>query len=379
MAVYSLVETDGQLEKLCRELTGSNELALDLEADSLHHYREKVCLVQLSSRDKTWVIDPLKITSLAPLGNLVAKPSLLAVFHGGDYDIRSLHRDFGITVARMFDTMIAAQFLGETEFGLAALLKAHFGVELDKRFQKADWSRRPLTPEMADYASEDTVHLLPLADLLTGRLKELGRQCWVEEECALVAGNRMTEKSGTPLFMNCKGAGKLDRRGLAVLEELLQFRDQQARAADRPPFKIISSESLLYIAEKKTDQVQNLNKVPGITPRLVERYGAKLISAVNRAMSLPGEELPVYPRSRIEQSAGSKKRLALLKSWREERSKSVGLSSGLFAPNWLLERIAEHSPDSVEKLQEIPGVRRWQAGLWGEEAVSILVKERLAT
>lgn len=372
---YTVIEQNHQLAQLCTELAKETELALDLEADSMHHYREKVCLLQLSNRSGNWLIDPLQVTDLTPLGGLLAQPGLRTVLHGGDYDIRSLHRDFGIVVQQMFDTMVAAQFTGATEFGLAALLREHFGIELDKRFQKADWSKRPLTAEMADYAAHDTAHLLELADRLNERLEQLGRRTWVAEECALLVGNRVTEKGNGPLFLNCKGAGKLRPRNLAVLEALLQFRDQQAREVDRPAFKVMPAEALLKIAELVPAAVRDMNGITGLTPRLLGRYGDQLLVAVRQGLKVADAELPRFPRGKGEPNPGIKTRIARLKAWREELSNRMELASGLLAPNWLLERVAEQQPTTVEQLGTIPGIRQWQIGVWGTEMVKILAKE----
>lgn len=374
MPGYTLIECERNLSEVCHGLRDEPELALDLEADSLHHYREKVCLLQLSTRSATWLIDPLLVNDLAPLGSLLADPERLIVFHGGDYDIRSLHRDFGISVGRMYDTMIAAQFIGLTEFGLAALLRSHFGVELDKRFQKADWSQRPLTADMANYAAHDTAHLLQLADSLRAKVEELGRSGWVAEECALVAANRMVDKGEGPLFLHCKGAGKLQRRNLAILEQLLQLRDSQARQLDRPPFKVMSSESLLVIAERQLRTVHEMSEVQGLTPRVLNRYGGLLEAAVQRGLELPEGQLPRFPRSKGEPNPGIKARIAQLKKWREQLSAELQLATGLVAPNWLLERIAEQRPDSIEQLAAVPGIRRWQLALWGATLVQLLAQ-----
>lgn len=375
MVEFTLIETNRQLALVCESLRTETELALDLEADSLHHYREKVCLIQLSNRADTWLIDPLLVQDIGPLALLLSNPSLMTIFHGGDYDIRSLHRDFGITVANMFDTMIAAQFAGSTEFGLAALLRSNFGIELDKRFQKADWSKRPLTPEMADYAAHDTAHLLQLADLLREALQRLGRSTWVAEECALIVANRMAEKGDEPLFMRCKGAGKLQRRSLAILEELLQLRDLQSRELDRPPFKVMPAEALLALAEKEPESLHEMQGIAGLSPKLLERYGKLLLEAVQRGKAVPEERLPCYPRNSGETSPGIKTRMSLLKRWRDEFSTSLKLSPGLIAPNWLLERIAEQRPATMEQLAAVQGIRRWQTEVWGDAILSILAKE----
>ena len=264
--------------------------------DSLHHYQEKVCLIQVSTRNESWLIDPLALKDLSPLAAPLGDPGILVVMHGADYDIRSLHRDFGIEVQNLFDTMLASRFLGITEFGLAALLKARFGIELNKKYQKADWSKRPLSPEMSAYAAADTSDLLPLYDQLNAELVEKGRLEWLKEECALLCQARVTEKEG-PLFLSCKGAGKLKGRSLAVLEELLQLRDRQARELDRPPFKVISAETLLEAAEKKPRTLADLSGIKGMTPGQVQRFGERLLAAVSAGLALPEDELPRFPAS----------------------------------------------------------------------------------
>jgi ribonuclease D len=292
--------------------------------------------------------------------------------HGADYDIRSLHRDFGIEVHNLFDTMLASRFLGLKEFGLAALLKSRFGIELNKKYQKADWSKRPLSPEMSAYAAADTSDLLPLYDQLNAELIEKGRLQWLEEECRLVCQARVTEKDG-PLFISCKGAGKIKGRSLAVLEELLQLRDLQARELDRPPFKVISVETLLEIAEKKPRTFSDLSGIKGMTPGQIHRFGDRILSSVTVALVLPEEDLPRFPRQRREEPTdGSKERLKQLKSWREQHSSVQGLEPGVVAPNWLLEAVADAHPTSTEELDSIAGMREWQKGLYGHELLQEL-------
>ena len=348
---------------LCRQ----TEFAVDLEMDSLHHYQEKVCLIQVSTRTESWLIDPLALKDLSPLAEPLGDPRILIVMHGADYDIRSLHRDFGIEVRNLFDTMLASRFLGITEFGLAALLKTRFGIELNKKYQKADWSKRPLSPEMSAYAAADTSDLLPLYDQLSAELIEKGRLQWLVEECRLVCQARVSEKEG-PLFLSCKGAGKLKGRTLAVLEELLQLRDHQARELDRPPFKVISAETLQEAAEKKPRTLNDLSCIKGMTPGQIQRFGDRILKAVSIALALPEEELPRFPRlRRDEPTDGSKERLKRLKSWRDQHSSLQGLDPGVVAPNWLLEAVADVHPASIAELDGIAGMRVWQKKLYGQE------------
>lgn len=370
-AACEIITDVRRLSEVAFLLGRETEVAVDLEMDSLHHYREKVCLIQVSTRSESWLIDPLALKDLSPLAAPLADPRILTVLHGADYDIRSLHRDFGIEVESLFDTMIAARFLGIAEFGLAALLKARFAVELNKKYQKADWSRRPLSAEMCDYAMADTAYLLPLHDQIRDELEQKGRLSWLEEECRLVCRARVTEKEG-PLFLSCKGAGRLKGRALAILEELLRLRDRQARELDRPPFKVISAETLLDVAEKRPRNLNELAEIKGMTPGQIHRHGEGILAAISTALALPEDELPRFPRKlREEPTDGAKESLKRLKRWREQKSASLGLESGVVAPNWLLEGIADAQPASVAALDGIAGMREWQKQLYGEEIVAV--------
>ncbi|MDD3295322.1 MAG: ribonuclease D, partial [Geobacteraceae bacterium] len=217
-----MIDNSKDLDRLVGRLSGEKVLAFDLEADSLHHYREKVCLIQIATEKAIFLVDPLAVTDISSLGLLLSDPGIRKVFHGADYDIRSLHRDFSLEVRNLFDTMIACQLLGEKEVGLAAALKKRFGVELDKRYQKADWSKRPLDPGMIAYAAGDTSLLVALYRQLEAELAEKGRLAWAEEESDLLSEVRAADREGEPLFYRFKGASKMEPRTLAVLEELLR-------------------------------------------------------------------------------------------------------------------------------------------------------------
>jgi len=353
-------------------ISQETDVAFDLEMDSLHHYQEKVCLIQISTRSENWLLDPLALKDLSPLVAAFSNPDIVTVMHGADYDIRSLHRDFGIEVHNLFDTMIASRFLGITDFGLAALLKARFGKELNKKYQKADWSKRPLSAEMCDYAVADTADLLSLYDQLRGELVEKGRLSWLEEECQLVCQARVSEKEG-PLFISCKGAGKLKGRSLAILEVLLQLRNQQARDQDRPPFKIMSTETLLEITEKRPRNLNEMTSIKGMTPSQIQRYGDRIVTAIATGLALPEDELPHLPRLQREEPAdGTKERIKCLKSWRQEQSRKLGLEPGVLAPNWLLEGIADANPTDIGALDGIAGMRKWQKSLYGQDLLAEL-------
>lgn len=367
-----IITTAPRLAEVADILSQQTEIAVDLEMDSLHHYREKVCLMQVSTRQQSWLIDPLALTSLAPLAAPLNNPEIVVVMHGSDYDIRSLHRDFGIEVTNLFDTMIAARFLGIAEFGLAALLRARFGIELDKKYQKADWSKRPLSREMCAYATADTSDLLALYDQFRAELEQKSRLAWLEEEGRVVCQARVTEKEG-PLFLYCKGAGKLRGHTLAVLEELLQMRARQSELLDRPPFKVLSADTLIDVAENRPQTLYELSLFKGMTPGQLQRHGAGIMSAIERGMATPESKLPRFPRSaKKEVPERVKERLKNLKTWRERYSHELGLDPGVLAPNWLLEAIADTENATQEEQDCIPGMRAWQKQLFGGDLARIL-------
>ena len=211
----------------------------------MYHFKEKVCLIQIAAENNNVVIDPLAVKDLSPLKPIFKRRDICKIFHGADYDVRSLYRDFSITIRNLFDTELASRFLGLPETGLEAVLKKRFDVTLDKKFQRKDWSRRPLPPEMIACAAEDARYLLPLAQSLKAELENKNRLGWVYEECEHLSKVRPITANNQPLYINFKGAGKLDPRSLAVLESLLHFRRQMARRKDKPLFRIFSNRSLL--------------------------------------------------------------------------------------------------------------------------------------
>lgn len=370
MTAAAMITTPAALAALADRLRQVPLLACDLEADSLHRYREKVCLLQFSTPGYSAIVDTLAVPDLTPLTPVMADPAIRKIFHGADYDIRSLHRDFGIAVHNLFDTMIACQFLGEKEVGLAALLKRRFGVELDKRFQKADWGRRPLSPEMVRYAVEDTSLLIGLYGQLESELKAKGRLAWVEEECAVLQGVRVGQREAGPFFLRFKGAARMEPRALAVLEELLRYRDEQAQRQDRPPFKVLGGDSLLDLAEKRPRTLEELAAIRGVSDKLLQRLGSGLLKAVARGCALPSAHLPRYPISpRPQRDPRLEGRLKRLKGWRERMAKELAIDPGILANNALLETLAAMA-DGSPLTPAIP--REWQRQLFGAEVERLL-------
>ena len=359
----------GLVERLAREPL----LAVDLEADSLHHYQEKVCLIQISTPIESVILDPLAIPDLSPLAPILADPAIRKVFHGADYDIRSLYRDFGIEVNNLFDTMIACQFLGEKEVGLAAVLFKRFGAELDKRYQKADWSKRPLSDEMIEYAVRDTSLLIELYRQLTEELHDKGRLAWVEEESALLTAVRAGSRDAGPLFLRFKGAAKMDPRTIAVLEELLRFRDNLAKARNLPPFKILGSDTLRQLAQVKPRRPGDLEGIAGLTAKLNNRYGREILEATARGLSLPPDQLPTYPHpQRFVKDRLKGERLKRLKLWREAKARKLGIEAGVLVNNSMLESVAASASHGKEGIAVVPAMKQWQKEVFGEELMRLV-------
>ena len=355
-----ILTTSAQVAELAAELGRETAIAVDLEADSMHCYQEKVCLLQFSTPSRTVLLDPLAGADLSPLRAVLANPAIRKIFHAADYDIRCLFRDFGIEIRGLFDTMISCQFLGEEKVGLADVLGKYFGVQLDKQFQRADWAQRPLSPGMIRYAAEDTRHLHGLVELLQGKLLEKGRLEWVAEEFELLEKVRHSENSG-PMFLRLKGAGTLDRRALAVAEALLQWRDGEARRRDCPPFKVLGTEPLLALASRQPQDASALVGIVGLPTRLAERYGRDLLSAVASALAVPEADLPRYPRSeRPLRDPEVDARTTRLKEWRKAKAVELQIDAGVLINNALLEELARSQPRSAAALATVPGLKRWQ-------------------
>jgi ribonuclease D len=369
-----ILTTDTQVSTFAKKLAAETVIAVDLEADALHNYREKICLIQISTLQRTVLIDPLAVSNLDPLKPIFASPAITKIFHAADYDLRSLKRDYDLNVYGLFDTMISAQFLGEERIGLADLLQKYFAIQLDKKFQKADWSMRPLPAEMVNYAAADTCDLHRLKDLLSDRLESLQRMSWVKEECALLEEVRFAENNG-PLCLRFKGAGTLSRRELGVLENLLQWREGEGLRLNRPVYKVLGNKPLMELARRMPQAQAGMRGIEGLSPRLIERYGKAVLAAIAKGKKIPEDELPLYPRlPRKQKDPASEDRLKVLKKWREKVAKQYVLDPGVLINNAALESVAQAKPTSFAELENVSGLKNWQKEELGEGLLRALGK-----
>jgi ribonuclease D len=368
------IRTTRELADLAGTLAHCRVVALDTESDSLYHHFEKVCLVQIATDGGDAVlVDSLAVRDLSPLGPVVADPGIVKVLHGADYDVTTLKRDFGFSFASLFDTMIAARFLGMPGIGLAAVAKAELGVTLSKANQKDDWSRRPLTPQQEAYAQADVEHLVALRERLVARLESLGRRAWVEEECEVVAALEPRVRERSPdAYLSIKGARRLKPRQLAALRELHSWREDQAEKSDRPAFKILGNEVLRKLAERGPRSRAELRHVPGVLPRL-RGQADDILATLRRAAELPDAELPVIPRTkRPAVSPAQILRGAHLKEWRNRRAAELKVEGAVVLPQRLIDRLAEAGPRDTASLRRVEGLRRWRLEAFGDEILAAL-------
>ncbi|HEY5777155.1 MAG TPA: ribonuclease D [Terrimicrobiaceae bacterium] len=337
------------LADLIAKLTPLARIALDTEADSLHSYFEKLCLIQISTEHEDVLVDPLSGFSLQPLYEALAKRRL--VLHGADYDLRMLHRGGQFAATDIFDTMIAARLCGYQELGLAALVAKHFGVKLSKASQKANWALRPLSNQMIEYAINDTKYLLPLAEILEAELLRLNRWEWFAESC-----ERMIASAGEPRERDeskawrVSGTAALSPRAQSVLRVLWYWRDAEARSWDRPPFHVMSNEDIVRIAERAVEGRAFS------TPRMSNRRRKSFEIILALALHIPEGEWPVPTRSiRRRPSREQTERFDHLKSARDKVAAELGLDSSIVAPRGALEA-ASLDPQT-------PLLMRWQKKL----------------
>jgi len=373
---YKMINTRNELENFVGTIENEKAVGVDLEADSMYHFKEKVCLIQMAATNINVVIDPLVVKDLSPLKPIFKRGDICKIFHGADYDVRSLYRDFRITIHNLFDTELASRFLGVPETGLEAVLKKKFAVTLDKKFQRKDWSRRPLPPDMIAYAAEDARYLLPLAQGLKAELDERNRLGWVNEECEYLSRVRPITVNDQPLYLNFKGAGKLDSRSLAVLENLLGFRREVARRKDKPLFRIFGNRSLMELAGKKPLNLKQLEKTRALSSRQISMYGRQMLAAIQGAMNLPAEELPVYPRKKSPRiSLAVAGRVKALRTWRDKQAQKLAIDPALICNKALMSTIAVQRPLNLSELAAIKEMKNWQKKEFGRDIVRVLKQE----
>lgn len=372
---YEYIDTPLALDAVARQLETATRIAVDLEADSLYHFYEKVCLIQIATESLNLVIDPLALADLSPLKPLFENNGIQKIFHGADYDVRSLNRDFGFVINNLFDTELASRFLGVSGTGLEAVVQQYFNIHLDKKYQKKDWSKRPLPESMIDYAARDVLYLLPMAAQMTQKLDRKNRLDWVQEECMYLSKVRMAQDNHQPLYLKFKGAGRLAPRALAVLENVLQFRKKAARKKDRPLFKIFSNRAALSIAVEQPKTLSALKATGTLGKTQLGMYGDKLLGCVKDAFAMGAEALPVYPRKRAPRlPADVPPRVKALQKWRQDRAEMLQMDAGLICNKALITQLAIQNPGDRDTLSQVEDMKSWQQKAFGDEIIAALIE-----
>ena len=356
---------------MLRRARAAARVAVDTESNSLHAYRERVCLMQISIPGADFLIDPLAPIDVSALAPLFADPSIEKVLHACEYDVICLRRDFGFRFSSLFDTMWAARILGWPRVGLADILRERFGVMLDKRWQRHNWGERPLPADALSYARLDTHYLLPLRDVQIGELQQRDR---LEEAREVFAD--LTQAEAAPRgevdrrdgFWRVKGAIDLDRAAQAVLRELYLYRESEARRLDRPPFKVIGDRTLIAVAEARPTRLDHLRRLPGMTAAQINRYGRHLLRAVTRGQrSSPPRPLP---RKSIDPAVLS--RFERLREWRKRVAVQRGVEADVIIGNAALLALAQRHPRDLDALEGIPGLGAWRRKTYGPAIIEIL-------
>lgn len=361
------VAASAHLQSMAAELAHHPRLAVDTESNSLHAYREQVCLIQFSTPGTDYLVDPFRLADLSPLAPIFANPKIEKVFHAAEYDLICLKRDFGYEIVNIFDTMQSARILGYQQVGLDALLGLKFELKVNKRFQKADWGQRPLTPDLLNYARFDTRFLLPLRDLLQAELEAAGRWDLAREEFVRLAQTNGNDRLGVPAWERVARTQKFTGQQLAVLKELCDWRDITASRMDRPAFKVIDDRRLSAVAQELPGSLNTLGEF--LTPHQVHRFGSEVLRAVSRGRHAGPVERP--PRT-ARPSGAFLRRMDLLNQWRKSSAQKHHLESDIILPKCWMHAIAEKNPQTMEKLAALMPDSPWRLEKFGNEILKII-------
>lgn len=364
-AVPELVHSDEGLEQLVRILGRQPRIAVDTESNSLHAYRERVCLIQFSTADRDYILDPLAFDALHSLAPVFSDPGIEKIFHASEYDVICLRRDYGFSFASIFDTMQAGRILGRKQAGLDRLLEEKFAVKVNKRFQKADWGVRPLSPDLLRYAVLDTHYLIPLRDLLQAELE--ARDLWpLAQEDFQMACKALgpTAKTESPAWVRLRRRRDLTPQDLSVMHELLAWRDELAAQLDRPPFKVLNEEQLVEIARARPRTLDDL-EAAGLGARQANEWGQHLLEAVARGLASPlVEHAQPTPPTRAYL-----KRFEKLKEWRKNSAAAMDVESDVVLPRGLLLALAEKGLGDMSSIMK---PSPWRLAHFGDQIAQVL-------
>ncbi|HWQ46854.1 MAG TPA: HRDC domain-containing protein [Longilinea sp.] len=355
-------------ERMLGDLQQQPVIAIDTESNSLYAYRERVCLIQISTKQRDYLIDPLVLKDLDPLGAIFSDPKIQKVFHAAEYDVICMRRDYHFSFMNIFDTMHACRILGRTAVGLGNVLEDEFGIKLEKRFQRANWGLRPLTPAMLKYARLDSHFLIALRDKLSPQLKQAGLMDLAREDFLRIAAATETE----PRTENCwrvSGSQDLTPQQAAILHELCAYREAQAEAIDLPLFKILSNETLIAISQQAPETMDDLSMIIGMNKRLMDRHGPALLKAVKAGQKAPPLRRPPRPARPSDEIL---ERLEKLRLWRKETGTRLKVESDVVLPRDTMEKIAYQGALTIKDLEPLMDHLPWRKKQYGDEIIKVI-------
>lgn len=371
LPAYQLIRKVNEWQACLEILQAEPSIAIDLEANSMYAYREKICLIQISTPNQDFILDPtIQALDLEPFGELIINPEIQKIFHAAEYDLILLKREFGWELKNLFDTMWAARILGYKRFGLASMLETCFQVKLNKRYQKSNWCQRPLSPEQLVYAQHDTHFLFALRDRLAAELAVAGSE---EEAVELFAAQTKIVLPNTDFdpdsFWHMQGVQDLSRKQQAVLKEVNIYRDRAARDRNQPLFKIFGGRTLLEIAKQTPKSMQELRRIHGMTNGQIHRYGQGVLQAVQRGLKAAP---PAHPKRNKRLPDDVLARYDILHNWRKQRGLQRGVESDVILSREALWEIAHTNPTCMAELEPLDSIGPWRCATYGPEIIELL-------
>lgn len=365
--IFTTIDTEEKLKHLIPLLRKEKEIAVDTEGNSLYRYHPAVCLIQISTRTENFIIDTIEIKDYSCLKQILSDRSIEKVFHGSTYDIQMLYQCADIKIKNLFDTQIAASFLGEKKTGLASLVKKYFGVQLSKTHQKSNWAKRPLSGEMLGYAISDTLYLLALADLLKERLKRENRIDWVKEECEVLSTKGIETKKKQPAI---PGKGKLSGEKLNIVEAIIHYREQLASEMDLPAFRVLDKYTILKIAGMQNINMQELRKLTSkfhLDEKIIER----MLLIINEAKK---NRKKLQSKNTFKKVCGNdvREKIEKIYNWRSIKSEELKIQPHLILSQKQIFFLAESKIITLNDISKLDCLRNWQKKTFGEELVSVL-------
>lgn len=365
----NLVTREDTLKELCGKLIGEKQIAVDTESNSLFAYREQVCLIQFSTPEEDFIIDPLAISDLSPLSPIFSNPNIEKIFHACEYDLICLKRDFGFTFSNIFDTFTAARILGREAVGLGAILESEFSIQVNKRYQRANWGQRPLPRHLLAYAQIDTHYLISVRDRFAAELEQKGLMPLAREDfIRLCQVNNHNYDEKTDDCWRINGASDLTPQKAAVLNELCRLRDRIAKRINQPLFKVYNDRILLELAKECPRSMEEIQTLGLLNSRQIKQDGEAIVAAINKGLAAP----PLHPNRSHRPSDQFLSRLENLRKWRKSAALKMQVSSDVVLPRDLLFQIAETNPGNIQELQGIMKNVPWRMQQFGDQIINAI-------